>query len=83
MSDGNHLTPEREAEIRQRHAQDHEGSQSYLDMDMLLEEIDRLRTPASLKERIDVLSEDERRELLSDWCGVCYGPAPCHCWNDE
>jgi hypothetical protein len=36
-----------------------------------------------IKEMIDSLTEEERLEIMQDYCPYCGGHKPCVCWKDE
>lgn len=36
-----------------------------------------------IKEELEALTDNERKEIFSNWCHACGGNLPCYCESDE
>lgn len=51
-----------------------------------LEEISEVMStpkPEILRQSLEQLTPQARKEVLAGFCAECGGLSPCHCWNDE
>lgn len=80
------LTEKRLAELVQTHTWAmgrEEGGTSFDHQRFVRDVLAAVKAAPTLDQAVAALTPEQRQELLHPYCNRCYGPAPCHCWNDE